>query len=63
MLPEASEVGRVVEAHDGVRDAEVVLAQAGVVWQGEVVGGEVPVEVGEGLGQVVRERAPVRVVF
>jgi hypothetical protein len=41
-----------VEPHDGVRDVELVLAR-GVGQEGEVIGGQVPVKVREGLGELV----------
>lgn len=48
---EGVEILRGVEAHDGVGDVEIVLGRVGR--RGEVVGGEVAVEVGQGLGELV----------
>jgi len=48
-------VGRVVEAQDGVGDAEVDLALGWGRQEEEVARGEVPVVVREGLGELERQ--------
>ena len=51
VAPEVVRGGRGVEAQDGVRDVELVLARG--VGRGEVESREVPVKVREGLGELV----------
>ncbi len=49
------DAGRALQAHDGVGHVELVLLVVGVgrEGQGEVEGGQVPVKVREGLGELV----------
>jgi hypothetical protein len=51
VVVEVGEGGGAVQAHDGVRDVEVVLLGRG--GEGQVVCREVPVKVREGLGELV----------